>query len=344
MNSSALNISCLTLANCSDVAEFYVALGALHILLVIIPVLVIGPIVLGIFISNKKLRDPVAFLYICTATICIIGPLTYGLLMDLTLITTLEVFGSCDTKSPRTFWILFSTFQSQLLACNALLSAVQYFTIKWGRKVTIRAVMGIFFFLFVVIFLCNMIHLVGASKEEHIRGSLCRHPGETVPYAYALVTLFTIGVLTIPPFILVVVFSILTAVHIKKNTIKNGQPAKTVLKIVLIWTFTVIFLRCLPILVILLGFDTTITPISVILVRSVYGIYSVELSNPLFLFLALFLHRTVRITFLDKIKKICQMIKSKMFANKVSPSGLSGEDVLPPIQITVTRLETFTSD
>ncbi len=343
MNNYTLNNSCLSLANCSDVAVFYIASGVLHILLVIIPVLVIGPIVLGIFISNKKLRDPVSVLYICTATLCVIGPLTYGLLMDLSLITTVQIFGSCDSKNPRTFWILFSTVQSHLLASNALLSSVQYVTTRWGKKkVSTRAALGIFFTFLVVIFLANM-NLIGLTEEEHVRGSLCRHPGQDVPYAYALITMFTFGVFTVPPFILVVVFSILTAVHIKKNTINDGKSVKTVMKIVLIWTFTVIFLRFLPILVIFLGFDTTSTPISVILARSWYGIYSVELSNPLFLFLALFLHKTVRVTFLNKIKikKICPMFKCKKIANKISPSGLSDSIPLPPVvvQISAARLE-----
>ncbi len=327
MNNSTLNNSCLSLANCSDVAVFYIASGVLHILLVIIPVLVIGPIVLGILISNKKLRDPVSVLYICTATLCVIGPLTYGLLMDLSLITTVQIFGSCDSKSPRIFWILFSTFQAQQLASNALLSSVQYVTTRWGKKkVSTRAVLGIFFTLLVVIFLANMINLIGATKVKHIRGSYCRHPGPEVPYAYALVITVTIGIFTIPPFILVVVFSILTTVHIKKHTINNRQSVKTVLKIVLIWTFTVIFLRFLPILILILGIDTISTPISVVLVRSWYGIYSVELSNPLFLFLALFLHKTVRVTFLNKVKRICQCKKA---SNEISRSGLSGSNSMP---------------
>ncbi len=345
---STLNASCLNFTNCSDVAVFYQASGVLHILLVVIPVLVIGPIVLAIFISNKKLRDPISVLHICTAIICIIGPLTYGLLMDFSLITTVEVFGLCDSKNPRTFWILFGTFQSLLLATNSILSSVQYVTIKWGKqKVSTPCVLGIFFALLVIIFLANLIHLIGLTKEEHIRGSLCRHPGSEVPYAYPLITMFSFGVFTIPPFALVVIFSIWTIIHIKKNTVDNGHSVRNVLKIVLLWTSSIIFLRFLPIFVIFLGFDTVNAPIAIVVVRSWYGIYSIELANPLFLILTLFLHKTVRQTFLKKTKKMFGFKKVNKIASSIlplsksSPPGLPLSESSPPVLIFVTSLESY---
>ncbi|XP_064406051.1 uncharacterized protein LOC135351073 [Halichondria panicea] len=316
VNNSAFNIS---QQNFTDVSVFYIASGVLHILLVVVPVLVFGPIVLGVFISNKELRDPVSILYICTATLCVIGPLTYGLLLDCSLITTVEFFGSCESQTSKIFWVLFGTFQTQLLASNALLSLVQYISAKWGsKKISTRVVVGIFFTMFVVSLLANMIHFIGSS-EEHIRGSLCRHPGAAIPYAYPFITMFTLGVLTIPPFVLVVVFSILTIVYVKKKTVQNSHVIKTVVKIVLIWTAAVMLCRSLPILVVFLGFDTASTPISVILVRSWYGIYSVELSYPLFVLLPMFLHKTVG----KILKKKFKSIYAQYNLSRVSPSGSS---------------------
>ncbi len=319
VNNSAFNISQQNFTDSFDVSVFYIASGVLHILLVVVPVLVFGPIVLGVFISNKELRDPVSILYICTATLCVIGPLTYGLLLDCSLITTVEFFGSCESQTSKIFWVLFGTFQTQLLASNALLSLVQYISAKWGsKKISTRVVVGIFFTMFVVSLLANMIHFIGSS-EEHIRGSLCRHPGAAIPYAYPFITMFTLGVLTIPPFVLVVVFSILTIVYVKKKTVQNSHVIKTVVKIVLIWTAAVMLCRSLPILVVFLGFDTASTPISVILVRSWYGIYSVELSYPLFVLLPMFLHKTVG----KILKKKFKSIYAQYNLSRVSPSGSS---------------------
>ncbi len=319
MNNSAFNISQQNFTDSSDVSVFYIAIALLHILLVVVPALVFGPIVLGIFISNKELRDPVSILYICTGTLCVVGPLTYGLLMDFSLLTTVQLFGSCDSQTSKIFWLLFGTFQAQLLASNALLSIVQYISVKWGSKtVSTRVAVGIFFTMFVVYLLTNMIHFIGSS-EEHLRGSLCRHPGPALPYAYPLITMFTLGIFTIPPFVVVVVFSILTIVYVKKNTVLNGQVVTTVVKIVLIWTVAVILLRTIPIIVVFLGFDTESTPISVILLRSWYGVYSVELSYPLCLLLPMFLHKTVG----KILKKKFKSIYAQHIVNRVAPSELS---------------------
>lgn len=320
-NSTSLNSTNLT--NSSDFGIFFQASGVVHIVLVVIPVLVIGPVVLGIFVSSKKLRDPVSVVYICTSTICIVGPLTYGLLMDLSLITNLDFWGSCDSRIPRAFWITFVAFQFQLVASNALLSCVQYVTIRWGtRKLSNCAALLVFFILFVIAFLGSMIHLIGPI-EERIWGSLCRHPdGDSIPVLLVAIGIITFGLFTAPPVILVVLFSVLTALHIRKKVTMNNKPVKAVDKVVLIWTFAVIILRILPNCVIFASIGTETEPVnSVVFVWAWCGVYSVELSNPLFLFLALLLHKKARTTCLSKVKNICQKLHFKRFTSKVVPSG-----------------------
>ena len=309
MNNSTLNISCLNNPNCSesDVAVLYQANGVLHILLVILPVLVMGPFILGIFFSNKKLRDSISVLHICTVMLCIIGPLTYGLLMDISLITNLKMFGSCDSRSTGIFWILFGTIQCQQYVTNALVSIVSYTIIKWKKKISVSAVLGIFFSFLIVIFLFHLLYLVWPG-EDNVRGSLCAHSIQDKPYLYAVIALLQIGFLAIPPFVLVIVFSLSIVVYVKSNTIENENLKRT-LKFVLIST-SILCLRLLPILILIVGVIISIrSPFSLSLACTWYGVYSVELANPLYLFLTVLLQKTVRETFLRKIGRIFQCKK-----------------------------------
>ncbi len=71
-----------------------IACGVAHLLLVVIPAAIMGFFALAIILSDKKLRDPASILLVCITIQCILGPLAYGLLTDLGLITNVP------------FWIL----------------------------------------------------------------------------------------------------------------------------------------------------------------------------------------------------------------------------------------------
>ena len=133
MNSSS-NISELTNTTNPFLkdAHIFVGSGVAHMMFVIIPTLIFGPILLSLLLSNKKLRDPSSILFKCTTMLCMVGPLPYGLLMDISLITGLPIFGSCSTDTPPAFWIFLTLFHLQLIVSTAYLSVTQYITIRWG--------------------------------------------------------------------------------------------------------------------------------------------------------------------------------------------------------------------
>ncbi len=93
-----------------------------------------------------------------------------------------------------------------------------------------------------------------------------------------------------------------TIIYVKKNTIANTNVVKSVTKIIVTWTVFVIASQSLPITAFIIRSHSN----GSVLVYSVAWlfIYSVEISYPSFLLLVLFLHKTVRETFIGKCKKI----------------------------------------
>ncbi len=279
----------------------YIASGVAHILLVIIPTIILGSIVLAIFISNKKLRDPVSVVFIFSSAWSIAGPLSYGLLMDVSLITDRKVIGSCQNYSSRIFWIAFATFQAGLLVINAYMSIVHYLTIRWGiNKVSLRVTAAVLFISLTVTLLICMVNFVGLSSPLKVRGSLCLHPSSftdtMVIGGSALIFL------SLPICIVVGVFFSLTIRYVKKNTIANTNLVKSVTKIIVSWTIFVIASQSVPVTAFLIRTHSK----GSIVVYNVawFFIYSVEISYPSYLLLVLFLHKTVREKFIGKCKKI----------------------------------------
>ena len=57
----------------SEFANVYIGSGVVHLLLVVIPALVLGPLILSVLVSNKKLRDPTSILFMCITVVCTLG-------------------------------------------------------------------------------------------------------------------------------------------------------------------------------------------------------------------------------------------------------------------------------
>ena len=57
----------------TEFANVYIACGVVHLLLVVIPALVLGPLILSVLVSNKKLRDPTSVLFMCITVVCTLG-------------------------------------------------------------------------------------------------------------------------------------------------------------------------------------------------------------------------------------------------------------------------------
>ena len=298
-------------------AHIFVGTGVAHLILVIIPTLILGSILLSVLLSNKKLRDPPSILFMCTTVLCMVGPVTYGLLMDISLITDLPVIGTCGTDTQQVFWIFFGLFTLQLIVSTAYLSVMQYISIRWGPKKlsTIKTVI-IFFILFAYSSIGGIVNLVYNTALDSaltVRGSMCTFSFEAI--FIPLVTVGTLGLLmfVVPSVTLITVFSVLSFRYVKRHTIDNGDVVRNVFIIMI--TISSVVLRFLPILNIFLFFIDNPTTIDWILT------YSIELNYPFFLILTIFVHKSARKELFKRLK--CSSLKSLIGkpSNQVAPSA-----------------------
>ena len=257
---------------------------------VIIPTLILGPILLSLLLLNKKLRDPPSIVFMCTTVLCMVGPLTYGLLMDISLITGLPVFGSCNSDTPRAFWIFITLFHLQLIVSTAYLSVTQYITIRWGpSKLSTAKTVVIFCILFVYGSLGGLVNLLYNSPEniKHaitVRGSLCTYPFESVLIPLAVVFIQSVLMYIVPTAILVTVFSVLSFRYVKQHIINNGDVVRNVFKIMITITVSSVVFRLLPVINVLWFLIGTPTNMD-------FAVnYSIELNYPLFLIVTIFVH------------------------------------------------------
>ena len=300
----AMNSTNLTVAlDFSEFTNVFIAIGVAHLLLVVIPSLILGPLILGVFISNKKQRDSVSILFMCITVVCILGPLTYGLLQDLSLITDFALLGPCEIFRGRLFWFSLAFFQVLLTISSAILVAVQYVTVRWGKKLSIRGTILTFisfvFFVFLVS-LTNLISLLDTNPDVVVvRGSLCYRTLALISVNIFLVQgLLVLSIIAIS-YIIVVLLSILIVKYIKRHTINNKKVVRDVLIIMVAFSTSIIIFRLVPVLrfVIMPNFNI-VENISL----SFFLDYSIDFSYPLFLILTLFVHKTVRTTFSKTLK------------------------------------------
>ena len=279
----------------------FISLGAAHIIFVIIPVLIVGPMVLAPFVVNKKLRDPVSIVFMFTIALCICAPVVYGSLMDINLITGVDIFGPCSgTHNSKSFFIFFAYSHQLLLICNALLTILQNISVRFGtKKVSTQQTLVVLFFLFLYSLAGSLLIFITGVNQTRIRGSLCSQMGSSV----LAVGVPTIVLFVIPSVLAIGVSSFLTIRYIKKNTISKVRSVRRLIKIVVIWLVLSILIRSLAVTGPFLNLAISSPEISYI--YSFIGFYASELNYPLFLFLSLFLHTRVRAYVRRKFCKLC---------------------------------------
>ena len=283
-----------------DQQEGWIALGVAHILIVILPSLALGSTILSLLVANKHLRDPVSVLFGWTAVVCMVGPVSYAFLMDISLITDQPLLGDCGTFSGGLYWSLFNVFHGLLIFLAALLSLTQYVVIKHGTNssFTSRRVSVIFGLLTIVAVLISIPVAVG-NKVGHpskIRGSFCSRYEDTRPLLISVLIVYLTTYVV--PGVLVVIFSILSRHKVQRAVLEgNGQLVKsvTVMNILMILSATVT--RLLPIL-------SFVIHIGNANVLSFSLTNSQELNYPIYLLLTIILHKTIRKNLIQKTKAI----------------------------------------
>ena len=296
----------------TEYADIYKASGILHLLLVVIPVLTLGPLVVGLFASNKKFRDPASILFMCNTCVCILGPLTYGLLMDISLITDIPVLGSCEMFGGRIFWFQLVTYQLTLMVSNSITVVVQYITVRWGqKKLPIKLTVTLFFIVALLNFIVSFYNLQTEGTVP-IRGSLCHETG-----SFLISGIITIFFILLPSAITVGMFSFLTVKYVKNNTIDNKKAVKDVGIIMVAMTISVIVFRFLPVVNFLAQSYGATEEVGAVV--SWILEYSADFSYPLFLILTLLVHKGVRNTLVERLKSV-SYASVKQRSNRVVPA------------------------
>ena len=307
-----MNVTNFTVADQLDFSGFghvFVAIGVAHLLLVTVPSLILGPLILGLFISSKKLRDPVAILFMCITVVSIIGPLTYGLFQDLGLITDFPLLGVCQIIRSCPFWSSLGFSHLVLSTTSAILVVVQYVTVRWGRKLSIRGTILILIAFLPLLFLVSIINWNTLSDANAViitvRGSLCYGLLTSISLNTFLVQGLLVFSVIAVAYITVLVFSILIVRYVKKHTIDNKKVVRDVLIVMIALSTSVVIFRLIPVLRFLIepSFGDIIENFSIFFVLD----YSIDFSYPLFLVLTLFVHKTVRTTFFKALK--CSNVK-----------------------------------
>ena len=285
-----------------DQQEGWIALGVAHILIVTLPSLALGSLILSLLVANKHLRDPVSVLFGWTAVVCMVGPVSYALLMDISLITDKPLLGDCGTFSGGLYWTLFNIFHSLLIFLIALLSITQYAIIKHGTNssITSRRVSIIFGLLTIVTVLISIPVAIGnkASHPRKIRGSFCSGNEDTSPL---LISILMVYLTThVVPGVLVVIFSVLSRRKVQRDALEgNGQLVKSVTVMNILMILSVTVTRLLPILKFLIAI-----PAGNDNVLSFSLTNSYELNYPIYLLLTITLHKTIRKNLIQKTKTI----------------------------------------
>lgn len=298
------------------------ALGATHILLVVIPSLILSTIVLSLLLSNKKLRDPSSIIFICTTILCVVSPLTYGLLMDVSIITNEPVIGKCGTSSEATFWVFFYVSQSQLVTGTAFLSIAQYTSIRWGVKyLSIGKTVTIYILLMASGIPPGLGNIIASlfDRSDHVRGSLCESTRVSlVVAAINIITGLAIVLIYIPSIVVVTIFSVLTFRYVKRHTVQNKKVVRTIVLIMILITSSLVIFRLPALLSFLLGEETRTRLID-------FGLaYTSEINFPIFILLIIAVHKTVRETFVQNLQKCVPSCNARQRrSNKVSPAMIN---------------------
>lgn len=232
-------------------APWYITIGIAHIILVIIPSLILGPTTTFILIPHfRKTKDSTSLFFIFISIFCTMAPTTFGLLIDVSLITNKPTFGDCSTAFTSSFVFVFLGFAHlTLIAVTALFSIMQYIIIRGYTKHPIKITILLLLVSIFVGLITGLSQFIDDPFGETvlIRGSLCRVISGNCFIIANIVTVIIGFILTlIPSVVTVILFSILTYKFVKQNTIENANVTKSVLIIMIAITISEIIFRLLP--------------------------------------------------------------------------------------------------
>ena len=236
------------------IVQIYTALGIGHIFVVVIPSVVFAVIVLSFMwkLMKEVGFKPVNLLFSLLAILCITGPVSYGILWDVSLITNIPLFGNCSNIHPVFViqYVLFYGIHTIISFTISMISVVQYVSLshKYGRFMTSKNVFVVFLILSVASIGICCIYFNG--KYVEIRGSHCRQEDTVGMINVAIWFAFAF----ILPVVATIICTVLTCLKVNSEVIEeNSFVVKSVVKVNVLNVLSYIVLRSIAVMLYYLG-------------------------------------------------------------------------------------------
>ena len=304
MDSTCSNLSNTT-SNASnftaeDFASGYIALGVAHLLVVVLPCAVFAPMLLAVLLKDKaSRRDPVVTALVCTVLPSLVGPLGYGWLLDLSLITDKPFFGTCASHTGifNLFADAVKLFQTHT---PGVLSLTQCILIKHGARahITSKKIVIVFIALFIV----DTIFVSGISGVLYFFSVCTPVRGSYRPFNSTNTELYeqALGVVYPaygfgPPLIVILICSIVSYKFIRKNALleEHRKVTKSVVNLAIVMLVSLLILRVPQVLLINLNQNSYFIAFT--------GLYALDINYTFNLLLIVLLHKTTRTILLKKL-------------------------------------------
>ncbi len=276
----------------------YVLLATLHLLLIVLPSLFFNTLAIVLLNKTNKDKHPSVDVFYWICTVCILGPCSYGLLMDLSLLFDQPILGKCSTQWQGTiYWCGHSFFNTLLYWLLGILSIVLCLTIsgfkiqRWKLNIFLCCVL-IFFILETFAFIIGI--EMKSFKFCPVRGSFCL-TFYTESRVIAFVGFARVLIAFPMPATIVVATVIFSFFKVKTSTVTADKPLIRSLVRLIIIMITGAFLITSPTAVLYFGsyndFHRGITEL--------VSTYFIQINYVLYPILILTLHKKSR----EKIKQ-----------------------------------------
>ena len=279
-------------SNQAEQVTIYKAMGIAHLIIVVVPTLVLASIVLYYLCRLMKTSGvkPVSLLFFLLAILCMLGPLSYGILWDISLITAIPVFGNC-TDPHRVHaiqYVLLFGLAMTISITIATIAVLQYLVLRCRRVIMVKHVIPVYVGIMMISFGFCCIFFGGGYTE--ISGSHCKGYSQSGLVNTAVWTILAYAI----PIVLTVIFSILTCLKVNKDV--SSEKKSVIRSVVVISTFNIFSYVTLRVGTLVVYFIVvSINPTkSTVYLWTLIARYICELNYPLLLFSILIVHSNVR--------------------------------------------------
>ena len=281
-----------------ELTTIFKALGIVHLIIVVIPTIILAPVVIYYLCMLMKASGvkSVSLLFLFLAILCMLSPLSYGVLLDVSLISAIPLFGNCITQYPVIgiqFMIVFGLAMAVSVTV-ATIAVLQFMVLQCRGAVMLKYVIVVYAGLLVACFSASGIFFNGEYIE--IYGSYCKGSSGPVNLVVCAALAFIV------PVLLTVIFSILTCIKVKRDV--SSQMNSAVRSVVATNAFNIITYLALRLGSLLVYFIVvSINPtMYTVYMLTVMARYIGELNYPLTLLSILIVHSGVRRKIFMKIK------------------------------------------